>query len=130
MALVNVTGYTIACPGFTLSGLPVLSNNSSLVIMYKNSLVINKLAVIDVYRHLTENTTWFRANWTEERTKILKGNIRQPITVFSTETSRTMHVWSLTILIVGLAFFALNASLAYYIFRRKQVNHLHKSQVT
>ena len=35
VAIVNVTpGYTIACPGFTLVGRPIISRASSLVILY------------------------------------------------------------------------------------------------
>lgn len=60
VALVNVTpGYTIACPRFTLIGRPIISTPSSLVIMYNNSLFTNKIPVVDVYRHLKENTSWF-----------------------------------------------------------------------
>jgi hypothetical protein len=59
VALVKVTpGYTIACPEFTLVGRPIISSATSLVILYNNSLLTSNISVVDVYRHLKENTSW------------------------------------------------------------------------
>ena len=68
VALVNVTpGHTIACPGFTLVGRPIPSSVPSLVIMHNNSLLTDKISVVNVYQHLKENTSWF--NTTVRRIK-------------------------------------------------------------
>ncbi|CAF3428528.1 unnamed protein product [Rotaria socialis] len=74
VALVNVTpGYTILCPGFTLG------------------LVSTNMSIVDVSRHLTDNTTWFKTNWTEQRMQEIINDLRQPITVPTTRQFPPIH---------------------------------------
>ena len=63
VALVNVTpGYTIMCPGFTLVGRARTSEASSFVILYNSGLLPSNTSIMDVSKHLTQNTTWLKTN--------------------------------------------------------------------
>ncbi|CAF1492306.1 unnamed protein product [Adineta steineri] len=94
VALVNVTpGYTIACPRFTLVGQPMPSNVPSLVILYNNSLLTNNISVVDVYRYLKENTSWFNTKPGEQRMDALMKRIREPLTVPVTKIFEPYHKW-------------------------------------
>lgn len=125
VALVNVTpGYTILCPGFTLVGRPRTSNVSSLIILNDMGLFSINMSIVDVSRHLTDNTTWFKTNWTEQRMQEIINDLRQPITVPTTRQFPPIHKWSLNMLVTKLTFFGLAASLIYLAFRRcRTTNH-------
>lgn len=119
VALVNVTsGYTILCPGFSLVGHPETSKASSLVILDSGQPTLSDISIVDVSRYLTENTTWFKANWTEERTKNIIDDIRRPTTVPISRSFSPMHQMSLNMQILNLILFGLFACLIYWAFRR------------
>ena len=57
VAIVNVTtGYTVACPGFTLVGRPITSNTSSLTLLYNNSVMNINKSVVDIHQYMIRNT--------------------------------------------------------------------------
>ena len=58
VAIVNVTPeYIIACPGFFLTGRPVTSNASSLVVFYNNTRNTANISVFDMSLYLSSNNT-------------------------------------------------------------------------
>ncbi|CAF1058595.1 unnamed protein product [Adineta steineri] len=121
VALVNVTpGYTIACPRFNLVGRSLPSSAPSLVILYNNSLLTNNISVVDVYRYLKENTSWFNTKPGEQRMDALMKRIREPFTVPVTnifEPSRKL--WSLSMSLIGWMLFGLSCIVVYLVFRFK-----------
>ncbi|CAF1221031.1 unnamed protein product [Rotaria magnacalcarata] len=105
VALVNVTpGYTIVCPRFTLVGRPnTTKNSSSLTILSNHKLVSSSTTVVDIYQHLTENTTWFKTNWSETSIETLLNHTHQPIAMPTLETYAPIHNWSsIRIVLIGL----------------------------
>lgn len=118
VTLVNVTpGYVISCPGFTLTGRPIISNVSSLIVLRNDALVISNISIIDVYRHIKENTAWFDR-------KPLKLGIDGIIYYANTsrdndtKTSHSTYIRNLLILVFGCTFFGVSSSMIYYICRR------------
>lgn len=125
VALVNVTpGYTIACPGLTLVGRPLISNTSSLTIIYNNSLFMNNISVMDVNRYLKENTTWFDRKPVQLETDDRMKYLQQPMRVPNLGTSYYTYTWFIRILILSWVFFGVIVSLMYYIYRHKRKNNL------
>ena len=56
VAIVNVTPeYIIACPGFFLTGCPVTSNTSSLVVFYNDTRNTANNSVFDMSEYLSSN---------------------------------------------------------------------------
>jgi hypothetical protein len=120
VALVNITpGYTIACPGFTLVGHPIISSSPSLVILYNNSLITNNISVVDVYRHLKENTSWFNTKPGEQRMETLMKRIRAPLTIPITETFYPKHTSFFSISVISWMLFGLACVVVYCFFRCK-----------
>jgi len=95
VTVVNVSpGYTIACPGFTLTGRPIVSNATSLTILYNNSrLLTDNIAIVDVYKHLKENTTWFNTKPGEQRMEGLMKRIREPLTLPDIPIYQLKQTW-------------------------------------
>ena len=125
VALVNVTpGYTIACPGYTLVGRPIMSHASSLVILYNNSLLTNNISVVDVYRHLKENTSWFNTKPGEQRMDALMKRIREPITVPITQTFYPKHTWALSMSTISWVLSGVACMVVFCVFRyRRYILH-------
>lgn len=127
VALLNVTvDYTIACPGFTLVGHPIISSPPSLVILNNNTLFKNNISVVDVYHHLKENTSWFNRKPEEQNMEGLLKRVREPIAVPLTQTFIPMSTWSLTMSVIGWTLFGLACLIVYYIFRCKGKNILRR----
>ena len=127
VALVNVTpGYTIACPGFTLVGRPIVSNTSSLITLYHSSLLPSNISVVNVYQYLTKNTTWFKAGLNQQRVETMITRIRQPINISTIQTHQAMHKWSFGLLMISWVSFGLIAISLYCVFRCKRRNSLQK----
>ncbi|CAF4062573.1 unnamed protein product [Adineta steineri] len=95
VALANVTpGYTFAYSRFNLVGRPLPSSAPSLVILYNNSLLTNNISVVDVYRYLKENTSWFNTKPGEQRMDALLKRIHEPFTVPITKIFGPSQAWS------------------------------------
>jgi hypothetical protein len=121
VALVNVTpGYTIACPGFTLVGRPIISSVPSLVIIYNNSLLANNISVVNVYQHLKENTSWFHTKPGEERMEGLMKRVRATDAVPHTEIFHPIRNWSFGISMISWIFFGIVCIVVYFLFRCKR----------
>lgn len=121
VAVVNVTpGYTIACPGFTLVGRPIISSSSSLVILYNNSLFTASISVVDVYQYLKKNTSWFNRKPGESRMEALLKRIREPFIPPVIETFVPKHTWFPTMSIIGWILFGLACIGGYFVFRCRQ----------
>ena len=96
VALVNVTpGYTIACPGFTLVGRPMISSAPLLRVLYNNSQLTNNISAVDVYQHLKENTSWFNTKPGEHRMEALMKRIREPIKLPTIQNFYPKQTWPL-----------------------------------
>ena len=118
VAIVNVTpGYTIACPGFTLVGRPIISRASSLAILYNNSLLSNNVSIVDVYQHLKKNTSWLNTKPGEQRMEALLKRIREPFTPPTIQTFTARHTWFPGMSIIGCILFGLICFVVYCIFR-------------
>ena len=125
VALVNVTpGYTIVCPGFALVGPPKKTENSSLIILYNGKLPSSNMPVLDIYKHLTENTTWFTKNWTEKSFDRFLNHINQSIAMSTNEKPKStpIHRWVLMIVLMSLIIFMMLIIFKYYFIR-----HYHQS---
>ena len=122
IALVNVTpGYTIACPGYTLVGSPIPSNASSLVIQYKNSFLMNNISVVDVYKHLHENTSWFNTNSSEKRIDGIIRRMRESMTISPNELYYPKYQWSTSPSIIDWILTGLVCAIvAYCVYQHKQ----------
>lgn len=121
VSLVNVTdGYTVLCPGFTLSGRSVTSNVSSLVISYNSSVHTKNISVMNVHKLITKNMTWFRKKITEQEKKDLM-NFLQELDAVSTHGSFfPTQTQPFDVLIISLIFFGLVFTLSYYVYRCKR----------
>lgn len=127
VALVNVTpGYTMACPGFTLVGRPIVSNTSSLITVYNSSLLPSNISVVDVFQYLTKNTTWFKTGSNQKRIEAIMTRIRQPIIVSTIQTHQALHMWSFGVLMISWIAFGLIVISLYCVIRRKRRNSLQK----
>jgi hypothetical protein len=127
VALVNVTpGHTIACPGFTLVGRPKISSAPSLVILYNNSILTSNISVVDVYRHLKENTSWFNTKPGEQRMESLMKRIREPMKIPVTHTFYPHQTWAPSMSVIMWMMFALALGCVglYCVFRCKRSNIL------
>jgi hypothetical protein len=125
VALVNVTpGYTIACPGFTLIGRPIVSNASSLIIVYNNSVITNNISIVDVHRYLIENTAWFNRKPIKLGTDGVISRVHPSTQDHDLQTSHSIHIWFLVMLILGCICFGVTSSAIYYIYRRQQRDNL------
>lgn len=104
VALVNITSDNIIiCPGFTLFGRTNSIRNSSLTILYNNKLASTDTPVLDIYQYLTENTTWFKKNWSEESIETLLNHIQQQAaTILSGEKSSSTfnYYWHLFLILM------------------------------
>ena len=121
VALVNVTpGYTVTCPGFTLVSRPEISNASSLVIFYNNSVLAKNISVMNVHQYIIGNMTWFKRNIVDQERKDLKDFIDKSNALSHVHTPFSGHMWSYGTSIFSWVFLGLSAGLVYYIFRRKR----------
>ena len=73
---------------------------------------------MDVSKHLTLNTTWFKTNWGEPRMQDIINYLHQPVKVSGARTSPAIHKSSLSILVISVTFFGLTVTLIYYTSRR------------
>jgi hypothetical protein len=125
VAIVNVTpDYVFACPGFTLTGGPIASNASSLVLFYNSSMITANVSVFDINRYINSNTTWFKRALDDREIKNLMNFIHDTSTLSTIHNSLSIHMWSYVMLIFSCILFGLGASLVYCAFRRKQRNNL------
>ena len=121
VALVNVTpGYTITCPGFTLVGRPVISNATSLVILYNTSVLAKNISVMNVHQHIIGNMTWFKRNIIDQERKDLKDFIDKSNAASHVHIPFSGHMWSYGMSILSWVLLGLSAGLVYYVFRRKR----------
>ena len=121
VALVNVTsGYTVACPGFTLVGRPVISNTSSLVILYNSGVLAKNISVMNVHEHIIANMTWFKRNMVEQERKDLKDIIDKSNATSHVHIPFSGHMWPYGMSIFSWVLLGLSAGLVYYVFRRKR----------
>nr|ARJ54444.1 envelope fusion glycoprotein [Adineta vaga] len=92
VSLVNVTdGYTIECPGFTLTGQPLPSNISTLVILYNSGALTNNISVLNVHKYMTENMTLFKHNIVEQDRRTLMDFVNRVNALATYETPLSTH---------------------------------------
>ena len=124
VALVDVTpGYTILCPGFTLVGRPKTSGTSSLSILYNSGLLPSDTSVMDVCKHLTHNTTWFKTNLGEPRMHEIINHLHQPAKASVIRSFPAIHKSSLSILVISVTFSGFTGALIYCTSRRYRRTH-------
>lgn len=121
VALVNVTpGYTVSCPGFTLVGRSIPSYVPSLIILYNSSASTKNISVMDVYKYITENITWFKdKNMVDRERDALKDFIYQTDAVSHVHTPVSSYLWPFGLSISSWVFIGLGVGLVCYVFRRK-----------
>lgn len=128
VSLVNVTdGYTISCPGFTLTGRPVAPKASSLIIMYKSDVLTKNISVMNVHDYIIENMTWFKQKVAERERNTLMGFINQIKAIPAHQTQQTSFYTYMRLFGVftsNWVLFGLAAALLYYVYRRKRRNTL------
>ena len=110
-------------PGFTLVVRPRTSGASSLVVLYNSGLLPSDTSVMNVSKHLTMNTTWFKTNWGESRMQDTIKHLHQPVKVSGTRTFPASHKSSLSILVISVTFLGLTVTLIYYTSRRYRRTH-------
>ncbi|CAF1480099.1 unnamed protein product [Adineta ricciae] len=122
IALVNVTpGYTIACPGYTLVGNPIPSSSPSLVIRYNSSFLMNNISIVNVYKHLHENTSWFNTKPSDKRIDNIIKRMRESMTNTPNELYYPTHARFSSASIVNWILLALvSGVVAYYIYQHKR----------
>lgn len=127
VAVVNVTpDYFVACPGFTLSGRPLISNASSLILWYNSSILPTNISVLDVHQYMTGNTTWLKRASDKKEIKTLTDFIEQTNTIPTIQSSFPMGMWSYGMLIFNGILFGLIVISAYCAFRCKGKHCLRK----
>ena len=129
----NVTdGYTIECPGFTLTGQPLPANISTLFILYNSGVVTNNISVLNVHKYMTENMTLFKQNIVEQDRRTLMDFINQVNALSTYQTPLSVHKQSFLSSLISYfipsfgivssfnwIFFALAGVLLYYVYRCK-----------
>ncbi|CAF1311455.1 unnamed protein product [Adineta ricciae] len=133
VSLVNVTdGYTIECPGFTLTGQPLPSNMSTLVILYNSGVLADNISVLNVHKYMTENMTLFKQNIVESDRRNLMDFINQVNALSTYQTVLSPHKQSFLSSLISYfipsfgimssfnwIFFVLAGILLYYVYRCK-----------
>ncbi|CAF1573769.1 unnamed protein product [Adineta ricciae] len=122
IALVNLTPrYTIACPGYTLVGNPIPSSSLSLVIRYNSSFLMNNISIVNVYKHLHENTSWFNTKPSDKRIDNIIKRMRESMANPPNELYYPTHTRFSNASIVNWILLALvSGVVAYYIYQHKQ----------
>jgi hypothetical protein len=120
-ALINVTpGYVITCPGFILTGRPIISNVSLLLILHNNTIVTNNVSIVNVYRHIKENTVWFDRKSFKLGTDGFTPYVNTSTRDNDLQASYSICIRILLILIFVCMFFGVSSSMIHYICRRQQ----------
>ena len=123
VAIVNVTPeYIIACPGFFLTGRPVTSNASSLVVFYNNSRITANISVFDMSLYLSSNNTRLTEMSNNRMANNFLGSMRE-INTFAQSHNSFFHVmWRYILLTLSCIVFASGALLLYCAFTCQRKN--------
>lgn len=125
VAVINVTpGHVITCSEFVLTGRPIISNVSLILIFRNNTVFTSNFSIVNVHDHMKENTAWF------DRNSFKLGS--DSITPYMDTSTRDNALWTshsiclgiLLISILGCVFLGVSSSMIYYIFQRRQQDSL------
>jgi hypothetical protein len=118
VALVNVTeGYAIVCPGFILVGRPPIANVSSVIIMHNNYTLIKNISVMNVYKYITKNMTWFRKKMTQQEKEAMMSFVDEVKAVTPQPRALSTYLQSFAMSALRWVSFAVAAALLWHAYR-------------
>ena len=84
------------------------------------TLFINNISVVNVYRHLKENTSWFNTKRGEPRMETLMNRIKKPIEITTIQPFPPKPAWALTMSVIVWIVFVLVSVMLLRIFLYKR----------
>lgn len=125
VAIVNVTPeYIIACPGFFLTGRPVTSNASSLVVFYNNTRNIANISIFDMSPYLSSNNTRLTEMSNNRMSNNFMESMKETNTFAQSHNSSFYNTWRYISLILSCIVFASGALLICCALKCKRKNFI------